>query len=156
MSIYNLSTIYLYENPPNKNNIDKTIELLIHSSRDKSIRILKRKTFLLIELLCYVLILRYKFDVINIIDHLRNDYNVNSEYFLRYIANFILEEKLNIQKVYYKKFEKYRNVDYVYDLDCKIVCYDKLMKSHYEVIKSSKLQKNLSKDFYDGFGIDLK
>ena len=42
LAIYNLSTIYLYENPVNINNIDNIIKLLIHSSIDRSIRVGQR------------------------------------------------------------------------------------------------------------------
>lgn len=153
LAIYNLSTIYLYENPVNNNNIDNTIKLLIQSSKDKSIRNVKRKISLLIELLCYVLIYRYECNVDNIIKRLQTEYNDCSKNIFNSIVNFIFDEKLNNPTIYRRKYEKFRHIDYVYDLNQKIIVYNKLLES--KKVEDSTTSNNLTKDFYDGFGINF-
>ena len=69
------------------------------------------------------------------------------------IINFILDEKLNDPTIYKRKYGKYRNVDYVYDLKNNVIVYNELMKSNVEEDQTASKLKNLTKDFYDGFDV---
>lgn len=137
--MYHLAKIYIYEEP-NEKNIDKSINLLIRSSKDDF--------FPSKELLCIILIHRYGTNIENIRKAL-NDNGKNLFEKLNKIMKdeFLLENKSILDQ----RFDFYRNFEILYNQYLKFVSYEQLMNTKNNSL-SQQCTKNISKEFYEGLG----
>lgn len=141
ISMYNLAHIFLYEDQSSEK-LEKAIDLLIKSSNQGFIPS--------IELLCVALYKKYRNDIEKGIHELKNRINEKNIIFSR-ITKIIY--KLN-SNIFDEKYEEYKHLDFTFDLDKSVI----LSKYYYDekLIKERRKQiKNISSEFYDGFGVEI-
>ena len=147
LSMYNLAHIYIYNESIKLQDINKPIELLIESSNEFIYSLF---------LLCLVLIKRFGREIIKfeqeIEKYIGTKTNIKSNIF-QIIYSYGLLDK-SIFDFFYEKFKK---IDFLYDIE-----FEPIISSGIQNIKTdlnfSKYPnaKNISSEFYDGFGKDLK
>lgn len=138
LALYNLARIYLCKNPI-KNSIDEAINLLISSD----------KFLPSIELLCYALLIKFDFDMVKIERELHNTvYKNKSNHILKIIKKHKLFDKSSLMK----RFSLLKVIDIIYDyrLSPDFALEDEIQDKSYQ----SEL-KNITAEFYDGFGIKI-
>lgn len=130
---YNLAHIYLYEKISD-DSIDEALKLLLNSELQFSY-----SSFLL----CFALIIKYKFKISDIEKELTNIGYKNKNKIIRMIRshNLISENAFNLM------FEKYRHIDFIFDHMKQPI----ITNEFYEV-KTEPHRKNITKDFRDGLG----
>ena len=138
LSMYNIAKMKIYSEK-NENDLIDSIELLIYAS-NKHLQIAHK-------LLCITLINKYGNNIDNIKIQLRKNRYLKPN-FDNLICNLIMKGKLNNPIFFKKEYEKCRNIEYVYNIDKKIVPLS-------ELIKESKSLLNISQVFYEGFGLDI-
>ena len=117
LAMYHLAKIYIYEEP-NEKNIDKSINLLIRSS--------KEDFFPSKELLCIILIHRYGTNIENI----RKALNDNGKNLFEKLNKIIKDEFLLENKsILDLRFDFYRNFEILYNQYLKFVSYEQLMNT---------------------------
>ena len=137
LSMYNLAHIYIYEDT-NLDRIDKSIDYLIQIST---------KFYPSLELLCIAFIKKHKFNLSNIEKDLRNKK-------CTFLLNLMLDQELFDKSNFEKKYQYYKNIDFLYDY-----MYMPILSSNLKY-KEMIYQKNgtgfnITRDFYEGFNIDI-
>ena len=148
VSMYNLSHIYFYELNVGFEGYDEIIDLLIRSSYLDFL-----PSF---ELLSIVMIKKHHTITKEVIQHEIETHENIDHYkaieLATYIYLYILMMKLEFS-IYYKiEYERYRNIDYMYNYDFKFIETSLLMaQKKEEVIRG----ETINKEFYEGFGIQI-
>lgn len=149
LSKYNLSITYLYDIPLIDDNENKSIELLL------DLNDVEFTPFT--ELLCLSLVKKYGFNItIEDINH-ELEKHANIPISKAYsILNMIKNNKLNESYYFEEKYLFYKNQNFLYDFRKDYISLNNFMKQN-TLNDSNKKSKNLniSKDFFEGFGIDL-
>ncbi|KAK8843659.1 hypothetical protein M9Y10_024722 [Tritrichomonas musculus] len=145
LSMYNLSLIYFYDQTI-KQDINKIIDLLIKSSKQFSESII---------LLCLILIQGYGTNLKRIKNEIKKRANVSNDLLFQIdiiIQIFNLFNKTSYDIIY----EKYRERDYLYNVIGKPVLTSSLFQNDKEEYRLKyPNMKELSPEFYEGFGHDL-
>ena len=128
-----------------KQDIDKSIELLIKSSTEF------KHAF---NLLCVVLIKTFGFDIEKIKNEIDKRVGKSNELYSKIIAmvNLLIYSGESIVNYLY---EEYRNKDFLYDVLFDYICTSDLLKENTEQKEKNPHLKDISEDFYEGFGYDL-
>ena len=149
----NLANIYLYEFQSNEK-IDEAIELLIKSFQFKPSQ----------NLLCISLLLKIKQKHQNesesnkelnsklIKKEIKGILNCSSE-LLDSLLNIIMTENLVDNDVFVKKYEEYKNIDFIYNQNCTEILYSELKDDKNQNQNDEFSFNNLSPGFYEGFHI---
>lgn len=141
LSMYNLAHIFLYDEQ--YQNIDKSIELLCKSSK---------QFFHSLILLGIALVKKYgndseaiQFKIKELIGK-SNDLSTKIFYIIKYLElfNYLFFECL---------YELYKKMDFLYDLFFQPVLSSEINKK--KIIEKNPNLKNISDEFYNGFGYDL-
>ena len=144
LSMYNLSNIYIYDNRI-KQNLDKSIELLI-----KSINLGFYPSYFLIGI---ALVLKAGFDIKNI------EYEMDMH---KDITKSLKEEIIEIikynnlcTKTFFDRFHKnIKNICFLYDFNKDFIFSDEIINQKEFLLKSKPLP-SITKEFYEGFAIDI-
>lgn len=138
VAMYNLAHCYLYDDPSDEN-INKAINLLIRSHN--------RGFYISSILLSFILIKRSGFNIENIINEI-NKYKIKGKIFvLMLIKKFKLDNELEFNEYY----QKFKSIDFSYDFMLKIVESSSYLTPKKN--KDTKIPKNITDLFYEGFGI---
>ena len=141
LSIYNLAHIYIYDETIKKD-LNKSIDLLI-----KSINKFKHSYILL----CLALLKRFDSNIETINQELKKRTDITKSAMRRILKKIALL-KLNFDAQY----ESYRNKDYLYNFKLKPVESSKIENIKEKVVPPKYPNaKDLSSEFYKGFGEDL-
>ncbi|KAK8836973.1 hypothetical protein M9Y10_037009 [Tritrichomonas musculus] len=144
LSMYNLAHIHMYDETI-KQDIDLSIDLLIRSSS---------MFFHSKILLCILLIRKFGLNFEEIertIEKQSDEKRKLSKEVLKIINKLELFEK-HIYKYFY---ESYRNKDFVYGIDCEAILTSDLEKANIKPLPKYPNAKDISSEFYNGFGRDL-
>ena len=137
IAMYNLAHIYLYFDNM-KEKINYAIDLLIESAKCD---FLPAKV-----LLCLALIKKYGFNI-KIIQE--NIFHLDSnKTFLSSIIQMICKYQLFDSLIFIENYEYYRTIDYLYDFNENIIPSNNIINN-----QANDSNKNITSDFYDGFGI---
>ena len=136
LSLYNLAHIYIYEESNNQR-IDEAIEYLIKSSLQKFSPAN--------DLLCIALIKKYGFNLTKIQKELQKLKNFKNDKFVKMI----------LQKDFYEKqYQYYKSIDFLYDFKLEAI-QSKDLNEQYKIQQLLKKRKDITLDFYEGFGKDF-
>lgn len=94
------------------------------------------------------LIKKYGFEI----NKIEKEENISKEIISNCVA-IIIEYKLYIESYFNDKFAYFRTKDYLYDYSMYHFKSNKLMEWKYEQKSPKNNSKNITIDFYDGFGI---
>lgn len=143
--MYNLANIYFYDERI-KQNINKSIELLIESSNqfDQSL-----------ILLSLVLIKQFGLEY-SIFQKIIHKYTNKSSQILSEILEIINDFNLNDPFIFQQIYDSYRNELFLYEYHLEITSYLDVQKyrSNQMQVNQNKT-KNINSKFYDGFGNEL-
>ncbi|KAK8892541.1 hypothetical protein M9Y10_029774 [Tritrichomonas musculus] len=140
LSMYNLAHIYIYDLSSNQN-INKSIDLLIKSMNEFE------HSFFLLSL---VLLKKFELNIDTIKHELtkRTDLTENS---MNRIIKVIHLYKLS----FYELYESYKHQDFLYNIELKPILSSELNHINEKVPPKYPNAKDLSPEFYKGFGEDL-
>lgn len=149
--MYNLSHIYIFDFETNEH-LDKAIELLMRA-------ISKMETFTqLFYLLSLALIKKYDFNITKINEFLENEIqngNIHQSKTYQIINEHMLYDKSSFDYM----FDLYKGIDFLYNYKGVYVSSKNLYKYKYKHKNNgnpnTQIRKNITREFYDGFGIDL-
>ncbi|KAK8899318.1 hypothetical protein M9Y10_001631 [Tritrichomonas musculus] len=145
LSMYNLAHIYMYDETI-KQDINKSIELLIKSSHEFGHSLI---------LLCIAFVHYFGFNFEKV-EHETVKYLGLNNNLLSSISKKMVELKLNDKKTFYYLHESYRKKDFLYNIQKKyILTSDILRKNFEETTPKYYYIRDISSEFYDGFGIAL-
>ena len=145
LSMYNLTNIYIYDENI-KQNFNKSIKLLIKSSKKFEHSMI---------LLCLVLIKKFGFNIEIIMQNIKKqkeiDINLSTKIYLKieYILSFGIQ-------VFESLYSSYKDKDFLYNIELQPILTKYLESSNEDIIQSKFLNaKDISSEFYDGFGRGL-
>ena len=137
VSMYNLAHVYFYEEHTDKS-ISKSIKLLIRSSELGFASAL--------ELLSLLLVNKWDYYKENIKNELKNNIDISNE-LLSKIRIIFQQNKLNNPICYESFYNKFENIDFLYDPATKTQISKKLS------MEKTTPKPNITIEFYNGFGL---
>ena len=144
VSMYNLAHICIYEDKTDEK-IDQSIDLLIK---------LAKKNFIQSQtLLCIALIKRYGFNLGIIKSELHKRMNITED-LSKKIHQMIINLKLANEKNFIELYNYYKKMDFLYDFLKNPICTQNISIQKQQFDLKNKNAKNITKDFYEGFGIE--
>lgn len=149
LSMFNLATIYLFDENEIKNE-NKSIELLFKSSINGFNQAK--------ELLCLVLIKKFEFDIVKIKNELKkfaDSSNSTIKSICRIIQNF---QKLeNYESICENLYQYYQNINYIYNYLYDIIPQESIINQKLIEFKQKENIKmiDINSNFYEGFGTEL-
>ncbi|KAK8834388.1 hypothetical protein M9Y10_019120 [Tritrichomonas musculus] len=144
ISMYNLGHLYLYENPI-KDSINQSIDLLIRSLNEGF-----PPSF---ELLCISLFKKYDNDIDSIKQKLDEQTNNFDKYKTKIYE--IIEIFISNKSLYESEYLEYKNIDFVYNVLHKCLQSNDITKEKEVSEHNNTKIKDISSEFYEGFGIQI-